>query len=173
MPYPLTGATLLLQGLCTNTVVRFLDLKVSRSALRGALLETGRGAEGGLSVPAARRSGWWAETVSVSTLSTHGSTPISDGPDGGGWVENGGQECDFQSVPMNKHEPAPGGPLWSGKAISERSCACREQATWPHPLPDQGPAGCGRGIWNPACIDGELSSLSLPDLGQQPSGCRR
>nr|XP_060483302.1 leucine-rich repeat-containing protein 45-like [Panthera onca] len=27
------GATLLLQGLCANTVVRFLDLKVSKSAL--------------------------------------------------------------------------------------------------------------------------------------------
>lgn len=29
------GATLLLQGLCVNTAVRFLDLKVGGSALRG------------------------------------------------------------------------------------------------------------------------------------------
>lgn len=52
-PYPLTGATLLLQGLCANTVVRFLDLKVSGSALRGVLLETGGWVGGGLSVLAA------------------------------------------------------------------------------------------------------------------------
>lgn len=58
---PLTGAILLLQGLCANTVLQFLDLKVRGLPL--GMPPEGREAMG---------CGQWPETPSVSTVGTQG-----------------------------------------------------------------------------------------------------
>lgn len=79
-------------------------------------------------------SGW--RVCHVSTFGTRGFTLFSGGLKRRVCVFRE-WECEFQSVPISKlNQPAPGGPLQSGPSPTFLPRA------WPHPLTDQGPAGC-------------------------------